>query len=378
MKIMVLKSNISITQFLFTLEEFLLENLVISNRRELEWHIVEYYKNLVIRDLQGSFQLDKKQFLSFTKNYNQRRRIFEKYKHTVDLDPLKVLLRQARDVATTTTESASTPQTGCPGASHLSAPQPAPFGVSQPLQAPFDTDKVCELLSKLIDEVADLKVEHCDLKKGIADLKVELCDLKVVFSDLKQVVLANVAEQRPEKGFQTPGGESSHHLASTTEYEATRVEGLHVLQIINGVTSKRPFVRARQRVALCILYISGLTIPNLLRLTVCHLKQLRQFAHGGSATFTDPFRLRVPPSEAIKLVANLIAELDILVSDVSDETTAFRAHSHSVRPCPRESLAKELNQILGHFKLSTKSWRTMAEPRCFAPVCSTASSLQAA
>ena len=59
---MVLKSNISITQFLFTLEEFLLENRVISNRRELEWNIVEYYKNLVIRDLSGDFKLDKKQF----------------------------------------------------------------------------------------------------------------------------------------------------------------------------------------------------------------------------------------------------------------------------------------------------------------------------
>ena len=76
-KIMVLKSNISITQFLFTLEEFLLENRVISNRRELEWNIVEYYKNLVIRDLSGDFKLDKKQFLSFTKNYNQRRRILK-------------------------------------------------------------------------------------------------------------------------------------------------------------------------------------------------------------------------------------------------------------------------------------------------------------
>lgn len=102
---MVLKSNISITQFLFTLEELLLENLVISHRRELEWHIVEYYKNIVIRDLPASFQLDKKQFLSFKKNYNQRRRIFEKYKQPGDLDPLKVLLRQARDAA-------STPQTG--------------------------------------------------------------------------------------------------------------------------------------------------------------------------------------------------------------------------------------------------------------------------
>ena len=339
---MVLKSNISITQFLFTLEEFLLENLVISNRRELEWNIVEYYKNLVIRDLPGDFKLDKKQFLSFTKNYNQRRRIFEKYKHNIDLDPLKVLLRQARDAATTTTESASTPQTGCPcknpkaGAKHQTRTE---FGGLHPTGLrPFDTDKVCGLLSKLIDEVADLKVEHCDLKKGIADLNVE-------FRDLKQQVLANVAEQRPEGGCAAQGW-----CASTPDLYK---------QVIQSVSSKRPFVRARQRVALCTLYISGLTAPKLLGLTVRHLKELRQSAQVGSTTFTSPLRLRVQPSEAIKLVACLIEELDILISDVSDDTRAFRAHSHSVNPCPRESLVKELNNILGHFKLSTKSWRTM-------------------
>ena len=68
------------------------------------------------------------------------------------------------------------------------------------------------------------------------------------------------------------------------------------------------------------------------------------------------------PSEAIELVASLLEELDILISDVSDETTAFRALSHSVSPCPRESLTKELNQILGNFQLSTKSWRCFAAP----------------
>lgn len=39
---MALKYNISITQFMLTLEEFLLENKVISNRRELDWDLVEY------------------------------------------------------------------------------------------------------------------------------------------------------------------------------------------------------------------------------------------------------------------------------------------------------------------------------------------------
>ena len=417
---MVLKSNISITQFLFTLEELLLENLVISHRRELEWHIVEYYKNIVIRDLPASFQLDKKQFLSFKKNYNQRRRIFEKYKQPGDLDPLKVLLRQARDAASCKHPadrcaapdftSSPTSQTGAPyQAVEQTRPRPPaeqPSGDAErpsgevPLQAPFDVEKVCKLLGKLVDAVK-AGAKH----QEVADLKVELCDVKVELRDLKQVVLAsvrNVAEpQAPcvEGVFQTPsaeavkavltqdvkpshgedfpgavGGEAAaaHPCRPGAAHQSVKAGAMPLTasashlthQVIQSVGSKRPFVRARQRVALCILYISGFTIANLQRLTVGHLKQLRQFAHGASAaTLTAPFRLRVHPSEAIELVASLREELDILISDVSDETTAFRALSHSVSPCSRESLTKELNKRLGHFQLSTKSWRSHIRPR---------------
>ncbi|MCV6622992.1 MAG: hypothetical protein OIF51_14715 [Cellvibrionaceae bacterium] len=363
---MVLKSNISITQFLFTLEEFLLENRVISNRRELEWNIVEYYKNLVIRDLSGDFKLDKKQFLSFTKNYNQRRRIFEKYKHNIDLDPLKVLLRQARDAPSTPQTGAlhqaaertsPTSQTGAPyQAVEQTRPRPPaeqPSGDAErpsgevPLQAPFDSEKVCKLLSKLVDEVADLKVE---------------------FRDLEQQVLANLPS-RGEYGLRQPRVDDvlpsieqapvvAEHTSPASKAESTTESARSLYnQVLQSVGSKRPFVRARQRVALCTLYISGFTIANMQRLTVGHLKQLRQFAHGGCAT--APFPLRLLPSVSIELVASIIVELDIIISDVSNETPAFRTHPIKARHCPRESLTKELNQILGSFQLSTQSWRAM-------------------
>ena len=294
---------------MFALEDVLLEKQVISNRREIDWPTVEYYKYFVIRKY-TDFQCDQKAFQSFKKHYNDRLRKFQNRRQPVDLDPLKDLLHQARDGLVRSTLQAPPSQASV-------APPPS-------LQAPFISDNlklVCELLSKFI-----------------AYFKVE-------FRDLKQQVLANVAEQRPEGGCAAQGW-----CASTPDLYK---------QVIQSVSSKRPFVRARQRVALCTLYISGLTAPKLLGLTVRHLKELRQSAQVGSTTFTSPLRLRVQPSEAIKLVACIIEELDILISDVSDDTRAFRAHSHSVNPCPRESLVKELNNILGHFKLSTKSWRTM-------------------
>ena len=138
-----------------------------------------------------------------------------------------------------------------------------------PLQAPFDSEKVCKLLSKLVDEVADLKVE---------------------FRDLKQQVLANVPSRgeyglrqpRVDGVFHTPSIEQAPVVAEPTSpaSKAVKAGAKHQAesttesarslynQVLQSVGSKRPFVRARQRVALCTLYISGLTIPNLLRLTV--------------------------------------------------------------------------------------------------------------
>ena len=358
---MVLKTNISISQFLFALENILVEKRVVNSLREVDWETVEYYIQNVLTDY-PDLKLDSQQLKSFKRKYLFNKRRHSNRREPMYLEKLKHLLRQARDgLGGGVTESASTTESGGTQAAWYSqVPSRVRVAASvaeQPsLQATLGSDKVCELLYRLVSEVADLKVE--------------LSDLKVEFRDLKQLVLANepsrgeygLRQPRVEGVFQTPSIEQAPVVAEPTSPASkadSTTESARSLynQVLQSVSSKRPFVRARQRVALCTLYISGLTIPNLLRLTVCHLKQLRQFAHGGSATFTAPLRLRVQPSEAIELIASLIEELDIIISDVSNETTAFRAKLHSVSPCSQAALTLELNQILGHFQLSTKLWR---------------------
>ena len=103
-----------------------------------------------------------------------------------------------------------------------------------PLQAPFDVEKVCELLGKLVDAVkAGAKHQARPEAEKHQELKVELCDVKVELRDLKQVVLAsvrNVAEpQAPcvEGVFQTPSAEAvkagaQHQVRSTRPSLALR------------------------------------------------------------------------------------------------------------------------------------------------------------
>ena len=122
-----------------------------------------------------------------------------------------------------------------------------------PCKHPFDSEKVCKLLSKLVDEVADLKVE---------------------FRDLKQQVLANLPS-RGEYGLRQPRVDDvlpsieqapvvAEHTSPASKAESTTESARSLYnQVLQSVGSKRPFVRARPRVALCTLYISGFTIANM-------------------------------------------------------------------------------------------------------------------
>ena len=304
-KIMALKSNISITQFMFTLEEFLLENHMISNRRELDWDIVEYYKNFVIRNFPGYFQLDKKQFASFTKNYNKTRKIFEKYRNTVDLEPLNILLRQARDVAL------GIPPSMPPRADELS--------------------KMLELQSQVLTDVNKaLRQGIADLKQGIADLNVELCDLKILAQRLASV--PNVADRSVAS---TPRADATDiEPAPVSVPEQPRRAGLPKAvvqsgsgaaqpatnlykQVLQSVESKRPIARARQRVALCILYITGLNASKLPTLQVSHLKQLRDSADAVEILRSYTGRI---VQDANELVADIYPDLDILIATLPDNS----------------------------------------------------------
>ena len=51
--------------------------------------------------------------------------------------------------------------------------------------------------------------------------------------------------------------------------------------VLQSVTSKRPFAKARQQVALSVLYISGVKVSKLLILEVRHLKTISQFVKEG-------------------------------------------------------------------------------------------------
>ena len=59
--------TINVTYLMFALEDVLLEKQVISNRREIDWPTVEYYKDFVIRKY-TDFQCDQKAFQSFKKH----------------------------------------------------------------------------------------------------------------------------------------------------------------------------------------------------------------------------------------------------------------------------------------------------------------------
>ena len=78
---------------MFALESVLLEKKVIRNIKQLDWPIVENYKNYVVR-YHPYFTLDYKQFKSFMKNYTHRRMKLQNRKQPVDFEPLKDLLRE--------------------------------------------------------------------------------------------------------------------------------------------------------------------------------------------------------------------------------------------------------------------------------------------
>ena len=125
--------------------------------------------------------------------------------------------------------------------------------------------------------------------------------------------------------------------------------------VLQSVRSKRPFARARQIVALSVLYICGLKISKLLHMEVRHLKILPQFQRSGEL-LAIPVRYPAIAKELLTW-STLLDSLQTLIGDRPDSTPAFRAHYSSERPCTRQSLTLELNQILSPFQLSTKHFK---------------------
>lgn len=309
---------------MFTLEDVLLETQVISNRYELDWPTVEYYKDFVIRkypDFQCD-QYDQKAFISFKKYYKKRRSKFLNRRWPVYLDPLKDLLRLAAE------------QKVAPEAEYSMVVDQPPLW--------YELQQVKKKVSVLQKEVSDLKKQV----QEVSDLKNEVS------------VLRSELQHRPDGG----ADHTRMGFDGDLTQDAARASHQDYKLIVQSVTSKHSFIRARQRVALCILYISGLNITKLLSLTVADLCQIPIFVDGNATpTFMEDMLL-LPPSEASDLLEDLQEEIDILIDDCPDDAPAFR-NVKSSQPCRPDVFTHSLNQILEPWKLSTKSFRTLVVDR---------------
>ena len=130
-----------------------------------------------------------------------------------------------------------------------------------------------------------------------------------------------------------------------------------VVQILRSVNSQNTFIRARQRVALCLLLISGFNITKLRSLKVADLKHLQRF---GTPLMTQSARPIFTKSDTQHLLAGLREELKILIGGLPEEAPAFRKFK-SEKAVSRAGFTNELNKILSPWKLSTKFARLEAE-----------------
>ena len=160
-------------------------------------------------------------------------------------------------------------------------------------------------LSKVKSELQQVRKEVSVLQKEVSDLKNEVSVLR---SELQQVRAEDLRVHAMHSKTCPPDGGADHTrmgFDGDLTQDAARASHQHYKLIVQSVTSKHPLIRARQRVALCILYISGFNIPKLLSLTVSDLNHILLFVDG---KFTPPFlqdMLLLPPSEASDLLEDL-------------------------------------------------------------------------
>ena len=385
------RGKLSITKFIFTLEKILLEKKVIHHIRELDWTTVESLANLVVRNY-PYFKLNKHQFKSFKENYNQRRKIFQKSKDPFDLELLEDLLRKALDTSTFGDPGRLEPVVGTTVAK---MPEEVYETLAQTL-----SDKLSEKVSEtLVQTLSELHSEIYHFKKVVETLRIQiglveqthkksseakekrissreakaLRGTKQVESKVTPPACAEPRRPRPEAEpgaahqLLQPRRPGAKHQLEQPSGEADGLPDLKpVLQSVNSntVTSKRPFARARQRVALLVLYITGWNVSKLLTLQVRHLKQLRQQRPTGVSQppTLSGVPVRCEALQAQELITYLIDDMDLLMVDCSDNTPVFRAFSYSTRPCTRAGFTNELNLILSPWKLTTKSLQGEVAP----------------
>lgn len=375
--------KISISLFMFALESYLLEKKVIQNIqdiKQLDWEIVENYRNILLID-HPHFTLEKKQLKSFIKHYKDRRKELETRKQPMDLEPVKQLMREY--------DAAPAPSTVAPAA----RPRP-PAELIQP-----DRPASSLLMSEIADMRSLVHAHKCactQLMSEIADMRSqlmsEIADMRSQLMSEMRELRSECVEMRSTTKRPSAGGAPDFAQVQRTSFVgrggvgllAPRPKGVkavweeptqgepgaaHQLEpqraslarsrpslpdfkaILQSVESPRPFIRARQRVALLVLYIEGLKPSKLLTLDVRHLKELRAVKGGWKSLDGLGEAKDILEDDAL----GIATDLEILIGDYPDSTPAFRAKAHSARPCTREGLTRELNHTLSKWKCSTKS-----------------------
>ena len=100
---------ISVTAFLFTLEEILLETIPIKDIRSLRYKQVEYFFTYVEK-LYPAREITQKKFANFKKNYHSRKEVWAKDHFP---EEIKQALRRARDQMAEAFPSSSDRVSGC-------------------------------------------------------------------------------------------------------------------------------------------------------------------------------------------------------------------------------------------------------------------------
>ena len=318
---------ISVTAFLFTLEKILLENnqIPIKDIKSLPWEHVEYFVKYVDKRYTAypAGDMTYKMFKNFKKNYKSRRAVWVKEDFP---EEVKQVMRRARDELAVRLRTVGV--LGPVGSKTL-----------RPLAKP----KGCNSQEPPLPSASD-RVSGCDAQSfgepTLYELQNEIDKLWDEIANLRK----DIAKYGPESGTSCD--------PTRTVYDPKGMLLDDFRAVLQSVTSKRHFARARQQVALLVLYISGLKVSKLLLLEVRHLKILAQFPRSGEL-LTIPIR---DPAIAKELLTSstLLDSFASLIGDRPDSTPAFRAHYSSERPCTRESLTLELNQILSPWKFTTQ------------------------
>ena len=311
---------ISVTAFLFTLEEILLETIPIKDIRSLRFQEVEYFFTYVEKLYPArASEITQKKFANFKKNYHSRKEVWAKDHFP---EEIKQALRRTRDQMAEAFPSSSDRVSGCEAQSLGLRSTPTLYSIQKQIDL-------------LWEEIAILK--NCIAKSG-PETGTSCDPTRTVYRHPKL------------QGAQHPSG------LPPADFKA----------VLLSVRSKRPFARARQIVALSVLYICSLKISKLLHMEVRHLKILPQFQRSGEL-LAIPVRYPAIAKELLTW-STLLDSLQTLIGDRPDSTRrckhlqclhpAFRAHYSSERPCTRQSLTLELNQILSRFQFSTQHFST--------------------